>query len=231
LKSGRMLRTLEGHKEPVLSVAVSGNGKFIVSGSDETIMIWEASSGALLRSIQKKKLRVRAVAALAGGRIIASGHFDGEICLWKAESARLSRKLIGHTREVIALSESENGRELFSQDDAGRTYRWNMETGARYDATDEERASFNDARGRGPRLRTRDATIRLVGSDRTLRASFTVLPDDQWVAVGGDGSTYAGSEGCEAHLALAERDGLATKGIDDAYVREHRRERLAIKWK
>jgi hypothetical protein len=57
-----------------------------------------------------------------------------------------------------------------------------------------------------------------------------VLPKGHWVAIAGDGVTYAGSEGCEAHLALAEREGFETRDVDDAFIRAHRRDRLGIKW-
>ena len=44
-------RTLRGHSEEVLSVAFSRDGKWIVSGSDDTLVkIWDAETGALVSS-------------------------------------------------------------------------------------------------------------------------------------------------------------------------------------
>jgi WD40 repeat protein len=53
LESGRLLRSLEGHTGGVNAVAVSPDGRFIVSGSDDrTVKVWELESGRLLRSLE-----------------------------------------------------------------------------------------------------------------------------------------------------------------------------------
>ena len=47
------LQTLEGHSDPVLSVAFSPDGQRIVSGSyDDTIKLWDAQTGSELRTLQ-----------------------------------------------------------------------------------------------------------------------------------------------------------------------------------
>jgi WD40 repeat protein len=49
VQSGRLLRTLQDHTKIVSALAVSLDGRRIVSGSwDKTIKIWEAESGRLL---------------------------------------------------------------------------------------------------------------------------------------------------------------------------------------
>jgi hypothetical protein len=49
LETGRLLRTLEGHKGPVCSVAVTPDGAQIVSGSEDgTIKIWRIRSNELV---------------------------------------------------------------------------------------------------------------------------------------------------------------------------------------
>jgi WD40 repeat protein len=73
-ESGRLLRSLEGHTGWVNAVAVSPDGRFIVSGSDDrTVKVWELESGRLLRSLEGHTDRVRAVAVSPDGRFIVSG--------------------------------------------------------------------------------------------------------------------------------------------------------------
>ena len=48
--SGKLLRTLEGHKDAVLSVVFYLSGRTLASGSgDNTVRLWEVASGKLLR--------------------------------------------------------------------------------------------------------------------------------------------------------------------------------------
>jgi WD40 repeat protein len=75
LESGRLLRSLEGHTDWVNAVAVSPDGRFIVSGSsdDRTVKVWELESGRLLRSLEGHTDWVWAVAVSPDGRFIVSG--------------------------------------------------------------------------------------------------------------------------------------------------------------
>ena len=51
--SGKLLRTLEGHKSTVFSVAFDPTGQTLASGSlDNTVKLWERSSGKLLRTLE-----------------------------------------------------------------------------------------------------------------------------------------------------------------------------------
>ena len=51
-RSGKLLRTLEGHKR-VMSVAFDPQGGTLASGSDDkTVKLWEARSGKLLRTLE-----------------------------------------------------------------------------------------------------------------------------------------------------------------------------------
>jgi WD40 repeat protein len=54
LSSGRLERMLEGHTRPVWAVAVTPDGARIVSGggSDDTVRVWDLSSGRLERPIR-----------------------------------------------------------------------------------------------------------------------------------------------------------------------------------
>ena len=52
-RSGKLLRTLEGHQSSVCSVAFDPQGGTLASGSDDnTVKLWEARSGKLLRTLE-----------------------------------------------------------------------------------------------------------------------------------------------------------------------------------
>ena len=47
------IRTFKGHTGSVYSVAISPNGKYIVSGSwDKTIKLWDINTGELIRTFK-----------------------------------------------------------------------------------------------------------------------------------------------------------------------------------
>ena len=49
--SGKCLHTLEGHTDPVYSVAFSPDGKYLASGSfDKHLHIWNVKDGSLMRT-------------------------------------------------------------------------------------------------------------------------------------------------------------------------------------
>ena len=68
-RAGSPLRSLEGHTQSVRAVAVTPDGRLIVSGSDDnTIKVWDMKSGHLLHSLEGHKNRVTGVAVTPDGR-------------------------------------------------------------------------------------------------------------------------------------------------------------------
>ena len=98
---GGLIRTLSGHTNWVAAVAVAGDR--IVSGSiDNTIKVWDLSSGHLIRTLSGHTGYVHSV-AVAGDRIV-SGSADNTIKVWDINSGQLIRTLSGHTNHVRSVA-------------------------------------------------------------------------------------------------------------------------------
>ncbi|KAJ1464913.1 WD40-repeat-containing domain protein, partial [Baffinella frigidus] len=92
---------LSGHAGHVLSVAISADGRSVVSGSrDNTVKIWEAGSAEAV-TLRGHQSAVWCVAVSADGTRVVSGSADNLVKLWDVETGGevCSRTLISeHTR-------------------------------------------------------------------------------------------------------------------------------------
>ena len=85
LATGELIRTLSGHSENVLSVAMSSDGRTLASGGgyDKTIKIWNLATGQLIRTLSGHFENVWSVAISPDGRTLASGSEDKTIKIWR----------------------------------------------------------------------------------------------------------------------------------------------------
>ena len=83
-KSGKCIRTLEGHTSSVLAVALTPDGSYIVSGSaDETLKIWDFKSGRCIRTLEGHTDVVHAVALTPDGSHIVSEATYNTLKIWE----------------------------------------------------------------------------------------------------------------------------------------------------
>jgi WD40 repeat protein len=131
LASGRLLRTLEGHTGELHAVAVTPDGRQIVSGSWEhalSLKVWDLESGQLLRSLDSPVLWANAVAITPNGRQIVSGSNDSPLKVWDLEGGQLVGLLEGHSKRVLAAAITPDGRQVVSGS-ADRTVKvWDIST-------------------------------------------------------------------------------------------------------
>lgn len=129
-KAKRLIRTLEGHEDVVRAVAMSGDEKTIVSGSeDRTIKLWEAATGKLIRTLRGHEGLVSAVAVLGDGKTIVSGSLDTTLKMWEVGTGKLIRTLEGHKDLVRTVTASGDGKTIVSGSDDNTIKLWEVETG------------------------------------------------------------------------------------------------------
>ena len=111
---------LKGHSEWVNSVAISPDGKSVVSGSsDGTICIWDVKTTDGIPTLEQRQVLlgdhgwVNSVAFSPDGRFVVSGYNDNTIQLWDVESGTVTKTLEGHTKGVqsVAFSPSTDKSE------------------------------------------------------------------------------------------------------------------------
>ncbi|KAL0960878.1 hypothetical protein HGRIS_005892 [Hohenbuehelia grisea] len=117
LPSGQQIgESLVGHEDIVTSVAISKDGKRVVScGLDKTIRIW--NTGAVSESRTKTPLAgpVTSISISPDGQYIASGSLDKTIRIWDVAGRRQhGEPLTGHEDIVNSVAFSPNGRLIIS---------------------------------------------------------------------------------------------------------------------
>lgn len=109
------IHSLMGHSHIVNSLAISANGKYLVSGSqDQTIRVWNLVTGELIHTLKSHRNGVYAIALSPNEEIIASGSADKTIKLWHLQTGELLATFSGHANTVTSLVFTASGEMLVS---------------------------------------------------------------------------------------------------------------------
>ncbi len=119
-----------GHNDSVNSVAISPDGRYILSGSDDgTMKLWEFSSGAEIRNFVGHTNSVLSVAISPDGSYALSGSDDETIKLWDISNGSEIRSFVGHTNSVHSVAFSPDGSYALSGSDDDTMKLWNLSSG------------------------------------------------------------------------------------------------------
>ena len=134
--SGKEIRLLQKHGYEVHSVAFSPNGKMLASSGSDGIHLWEPYTGQHLSTLKDSaRSGIKDLVFFSDGRTLVSTR--GKIIrFWDVVNKTVSKTLTGHTREILSLAVSPNGKTIVSgssiigekpQSNALRW--WDVETG------------------------------------------------------------------------------------------------------
>ncbi|WP_437537458.1 AAA family ATPase [Sorangium sp. So ce726] len=128
--SEALVRTLDGHTNVVLGVAVTSDGRLAVSASaDTTLKVWNLATGHLLRTLEGHTDVVTGVAVTSDDRLAVSASWDKTLKAWDLATGRLLRTLEGHTHGVHGVAVSSDGRYAVSASEDKTLKVWDLATG------------------------------------------------------------------------------------------------------
>jgi WD40 repeat protein len=121
LQASGASRILHGHSGVVNNIALSPNGKTLLSaGGDATVRMWDVGSGTEIDSVTSADLNaLNAVTFSPDGRRFASAGDDGRIYIWTTATRRLSCTILVDQGTVHAIAFIGGGQTLVSGSDGG----------------------------------------------------------------------------------------------------------------
>ncbi len=134
VETGREIRQFRNDgKNWVFGVAISRDGKQVLSGNSVGLSLWEVETGAVIRQMDfdSTNKTVLTVAFSPNGKRAVSGGSDRVVRLWDLASGTQIRQLTGHLGRVMSVVFSPDGSQIVSCGlDEDKTVRlWNTETG------------------------------------------------------------------------------------------------------
>jgi WD40 repeat protein/serine/threonine protein kinase len=129
MTTGKMVRTLSGHKAEVLGVAYSSDGRRLASaGADRTAKVWDLTSGREACTLLGHAGQVCSVGFSPDGRYLATASGDHTARLWDS-TGKAIRTLSDHTDTVHGVAFSPDSRHMTTVGEDGRLVVWDVASG------------------------------------------------------------------------------------------------------
>ncbi|MEH2050257.1 MAG: hypothetical protein V7K70_11120, partial [Nostoc sp.] len=127
---GSLRLTLPGHSDRVTVVALTHDGKQVISGSDDkTLKLWNLETGENERTFHGHGDTVNAVALTPNGKQMISGSNDNTLKLWNLKTGECERTFQGHSSWVRAVAFTSDDKQVISASGDGTLKLWNLKTG------------------------------------------------------------------------------------------------------
>ncbi len=130
LETRDVVRTFEGHLDPVNSVAISPDGRYGLSGSNDfTLRLWDLATGEEIRRFTNHIGNVYRVAISSDGRYALSGSTDRSMIMWDMATGEELHRFEGHSEVIYGGAFSPDGRFALSGGNDRQLILWDVETG------------------------------------------------------------------------------------------------------
>ncbi len=203
---GALTGIVKSHGGPVEALAVSPDGRWFVSGSqDWALRLWDLQSGSVVRTFKGHVGVVHAVAFTSDGKSILSGSEDRTVRLWDVDSGKEIQSLKGHTLAVQGVAISADSKFACSVSEDGTVRLWEIAS----------RVSKVVYKGRDHQLNT--VTITANGGTLYFGAGdWTIRQLDLKCGVE---TTFEGHSGIVRSLALTSDGNRLLSSADDGTIR------------
>jgi WD40 repeat protein/serine/threonine protein kinase len=122
-----LARELRGHTQDIELVAVTSDGAYVITGSDDsTARMWNLADGTSIE-LAGHDGPIEAMALSDNGTYLATAGTDGDVRLWEIPSGK-GRVLPGHRNTVRGIAFSPDNTRLASAGEDGKLFVWDVRT-------------------------------------------------------------------------------------------------------
>ncbi len=133
----------KGHTSSIYAIAISPDGKYIVSGSNKTIKIWDFKTGECLNTLEGHTSSINSIAISPDGKYIVSGSWDKTIKIWDFKTGEFLNTLEGHKFYVSSIAISPDGKYIVSGSKDKTIKIWDFKTGECLNTLEGHTSSIN----------------------------------------------------------------------------------------
>jgi cytochrome c len=212
LLSGAAMAQMRGHGGPVRAVAISPDGRSVLSGSFDTSVIrWSVATGFAEQVLRFHSSAVNAVVFLSDTRMATAGA-DARIAIWTAGRPQPDTILSGHNAPIAALAISPDRTRLASASWDSSVRLWPLDGSGKSRVLEGHSQNVN-----GIAFTPDGRSLVSVGYDLTVRIwplaggapDVVTLPSPlNAVAIASDGGIAAGA--ADGKVYFLTRDGKIT---------------------
>ena len=189
VKTGDMIKELQGHEFGINSIAFSPDGKLLASGGwgYHTIILWDVKTWDRIKELHRNQDNhspIYSVAFSLDGKLLAAGSDDYSIILWDVAAGKNIKTLKGHSGSVKSVVFSPDGKMLASVSSDKTIVLWDM---------------------------VKKNKIKTIAAYKTVN-SVNFSPDGK-LLVSGEGESWRVSE--ESFTTLSIRDWRSTPNFEE----------------
>lgn len=163
--AAQLLRTLTAHDNSINALKLmSDERRFFSASADNTLRLWDLSTGEVLQTFTGHDTFVNAIALSPDERTLYSGSADGRILAWNPATGEQRAAFAGHAGPVNTLDRNPDGSLLVSGASDGTIKVWETDTQVLVNTLAGHQGAVNT-------LLITDDGQRIIsgGTDRTIR--------------------------------------------------------------